>query len=587
MGPVFLSRCHSWHCYCLIAGAWALLLLMPAVSRAADSVDRLRDALRSLTAKKMSDQQRGAKLKEMIAIIPDLKTISQLRRAYLLAEWPLDVEFGKKLKDLRNGIALDLTKAIQAAAEEKNIDKQEKDDKQLATAILIAEIADSEMLPGREKKEKFARRLTDVAIKLAKQDNLAVRQAALHALGKITPDPHKAIPVLEGALKEKDEQLGPRRLAAYALTDLVKNSPHLETDEEMLETIRNAIGTAAGDSKGAYALQDADEWVRGYCLQSIQEAARVVADHLPLEDGLLDEGKKTLKPDLKKTLQAFKKINAQLLQSLSDPELKVRVTALQALEQIGIFRSKIIPILRETGLENDGKELLKSFFKSDDPVAGVVGDLGKITSLLKEDDARLRRGAIDFLELLDDQAAPAIAEIAQAMRDSDRWVRLMATRTIRHLPPEVGSKAVHDLAYNLLIDGDADLSAAAADAIEALGPAAKEAVNALGIVIGNGGADNRSWDVENRVKAMKALVSIGGTPAHTAIPKVLTALTDSDVRVRRQAAETLGRLGRPADGNLGKREITDLKAALRDEDAEVRLSASEAILSITAPKEEP
>jgi HEAT repeat protein len=69
-------------------------------------------------------------------------------------------------------------------------------------------------------------------------------------------------------------------------------------------------------------------------------------------------------------------------------------------------------------------------------------------------------------------------------------------------------------------------------------------------------------------------------------------MNDRDVRVRRQAAETLGLLGRPADPKLTQKEIDTLtqkeidalRKALRDEDAGVRLSASEAILTITATK---
>jgi HEAT repeat protein len=512
-------------------------------------------------------------------------------------EWSLDLELSKKeteLERLRREIAERLTEEIEKAAEQKNIDQQKKDEKQLAIAILIAEIADNEKLAEREKKEKFARRLKDVAIKLAKQENLAVRQAALHALGKITPDPNDAIPVIEGTLKKKDEQLGPRRLAAYALTDLVKNAPHLKTDE-MQETIRKTIGTAAGAFEGDYALGDEDEWVRGYCLQAIQECAKVVAEHLPVDEAPLDLAKKTL-PDLRKTLRAFKAINPQLLKALEDKKPKVRLSALQALEQIGMIRAKIIPKLREIPLEDGGKEFLNSFFKSDDPLAGIVGDLEEqkgfktsLQSLLAEDDVRVRRGAIDVLELLGDQAAPAIEEVTRAMydwnrRDKDRWVRLVATRTVRNLPPEkVDSDAVGALA-NLVLDGDSDLSAAAAEAIEALGPTAKATVNNLGIVVADGGAENRGRDAENRVKAMKALVSIGGPAAHAAIPQVLSVLRDSDVRVRRQAAETLGRLGRPDNDELAKEEVAALKEALRDEDAEVRLSASEAILSIAATK---
>src|SRR5262249_20258083 len=155
------------------------------------------------------------------------------------------------------------------------------------------------------------------------------------------------------------------------------------------------------------------------------------------------------------------------LEALKDKETKVRLSALQALEQIGMIRAKIVPKLREIPPENDGKEFLNSFFKSDDPLAGIVGDLEKpldpqkafrisLQSLLSEDDVRGRRGAMDFWELLGDQAVRAIEEVTRAMYDSnrrekDRWVRLVATRIVRNLPPEkVDSNAVGALA-NLLL----------------------------------------------------------------------------------------------------------------------------------------
>jgi len=116
MGRFFHCRCASWHRFWLMAGVCALLL--PAISRAEDPVDDLRDALKIIThidtaTKKVSEKQRKDKRDDVkTTIIPNLKTISQLRRAYLLVEWP-DVGFGKELAELHARIADDLTKAIQ------------------------------------------------------------------------------------------------------------------------------------------------------------------------------------------------------------------------------------------------------------------------------------------------------------------------------------------------------------------------------------------------------------------------------------------------------------------------------------------
>ena len=115
-------------------------------------------------------------------------------------------------------------------------------------------------------------------------------------------------------------------------------------------------------------------------------------------------------------------------------------------------------------------------------------------------------------------------------------------------------------------------SATAADTLGEIGPQAREAIEALVINVGDG-------DAENRIKAMNALVRIGGNAGERATPKLVEALRDADVRIRRVAAETLGQFGPSASAALPA-----LRSALRDIDATVRLNASEAILSIAPPR---
>ena len=418
-----------------------------------------------------------------------------------------------------------------------------------------------------------------------------ILQAALNALGKITPDPEQAIPIIAKTLEKA--KVGPRRLAAYALVDLVRNSPHHQPAEE-LQLLKDVINAAARGLRDAGdKAPGADELVRGYCLQALQESAQAVTGKFPAKHEE-NEGKQKMTKAQAEILEAYQAANPVLARSLADPNVKVRLAALQALEQISTARSKIT-----------------RFFEGPDPLEGIIkGDWEVIARLLKEDNQEytkeenlsLRRGAIAFFEQLGSEAAPAEKQIADALRDEDRFVKWAATRTIRNLPAEqVGSSAIYALAYNLLIDSDPDLSGAAAEAIEALGPRAQEAVHALGIVIANGGEGNRSWDAENRVKAMKALVSIGRpkepkkglteqeidkikAAPHKALPQVLSALSDPDVRIRREAAQTIETLGRPADVQLVQRLLVGLRKAMSDSDPEVRGSAAEAIVILSATR---
>jgi HEAT repeat protein len=569
-----LPRCASWHRYWLIAGICAAALLLPGSSRAVDPVAQLREALKLNPTKTIvPNLQLAAKRNAMIeAAIPKLETIQQLRLAYFLP-WKQYDRPDKDLKILHldkyyDEIGVKLTKAIRSAAEAPDVDRQ------LAIAILIAEIADKDQ---PEDKEKFARGLTSVVVALAKETDLPLRQASLSALGKITADPAIAIPVLKDTLGKTE--IGPRRIAAYALFDIVKNIRY-HNRADTLVAIENVVSTAAA------GLSDPDQWVRAYCLQAIQESANASADYFaaatPLSDTVND--KTTLKADLQKILKTYQAVNPQLLKALHDDKLNVQLTAFQALDQIGIARAKIVQQLKEVTPENESKQLVQSFYESNDPLAGIVGNLQKIAPLIRSDDVRLRRGAIEFLEILGHQATPAMKEITQALRDSDRFVRWSAARTIRYLPPESVTAEAVGILGTMLIDPDPDLSKAAADAIEALGPVARDAVDWLGFVVANGDTKNRNWDTENRVAALQALASIGRKYAQPAIPKILIALTDPDVRLRREAAETLGKLGRPDDADLARQEIAALRKALSDEDAEVRLNASEAILSVQTPR---
>ena len=385
------------------------------------------------------------------------------------------------------------------------------------------------------------------------------------------------IPIIKANLQ--NVRVGPRLLAAYALVDLAKNSQHHQPLEEM-QLLKEVINIAAHELRDAGDKGPrSDESIRGYCLQAIQESAQNVAAKFSTrqEDA---EGKKKMTPEQAEIMEAFQAANSALVRSLSDTKINVRLAALQTLEQISTARSRI-----------------RRSFDGPDPLEGIIqGEWKEIARLLKEenkDDApeeklRLRRAAIGVFEHVGPDAKAAVEAITHALRDEDRFVKWAATRTIRNLPPEsVGSQAVFALAYNLLIDGDPDLSGAAAEALEALGPRAQEAVHALGIVIANGGADNRSWDAENRVKALAALASIGGTAAHKALPQVLSALGDPDVRVRREAAETIGNLGQPDNAQLVQRVLVDLRKALRDSDSVVRRSAADAIVILSAtPKNE-
>jgi HEAT repeat protein len=192
-------------------------------------------------------------------------------------------------------------------------------------------------------------------------------------------------------------------------------------------------------------------------------------------------------------------------------------------------------------------------------------------ALINDPRADVRLAAVEALETLGDDAAPAAAELAKALstdHEPDRFVRWAAARTVGRMSPD--KLNIPEVVRNLIRmvdDPDLDLRVMAAESLEQLGPHAKAAVPALAKATGKG-------DAEIRRAAIRALTGIG-TDATPAVPDIAAALSFSDVRVRRAAAEALsqfGALAQPAE--------TDLRKALDDDDAEVRRHAEDALLKL-------
>src|SRR5205823_1097108 len=87
-------------------------------------------------------------------------------------------------------------------------------------------------------------------------------------------------------------------------------------------------------------------------------------------------------------------------------------------------------------------------------------------------------------------------------------------------------------------------------------------------------------DADNRVDVLYVIQAIGPERSKAAISSVTDALDNPDPKVRRAAAETLGKYGALA---RNKATIDALRRTLGDDDQDVRINASEALLQILAP----
>jgi HEAT repeat protein len=581
---------------CAAGIAACVFLCVGRLWSAPDPVEELRQALvlrgeGKTTGKEFLDY-REKTLKERVEA---LRTISDLRRA--LVEWKIP-ESSDPVHKLdatwRRVVGKRLTGALTEAA------KSPDENVRLAVANLIAEMGPTVQALEVTERGGFARSLTGIVIALARDPAVKVRQEALRALGTINVDPDRAVPVLGDALKTAKD-VGQRRMAADSLRRLVRVATNLykklqaagsaipkeleKAREDLIKTCKDVVEKIAAVSTDGAGIRDRDPEVRTVCIEAVLESG--AAFDLPgaiRKDDFPPAGQKLTEEDLKDIGQQYALVQNQitglqpllqamagqgtlLRESAADASPRVKRAAAATLAEFGHMRLRLrqrvesLPVLDKTPKPVVTKDFDKMVLDSWSVMAGLLEDASS--------DLDVRRRAMEFLENLGDDGAAAIETLKKALADRNRFIRWAAARTIGNLPVAKAAAAVPDMAA-LLDDDDLDVRQAVARALERLGARASAAVEPLQAKI----LDQRG-DPEFRVSVMYALASIGPEDTVSAIPLLTQAVADADVRVRRTAAETLGRYGR-----LAESAVPALREALGDDDTEVRQRAGDALLSI-------
>ena len=214
--------------------------------------------------------------------IEQMRTIGQLRRALVLDEWKVDPKrvINEPLRDLdvelRTVVGNRLTKMLKKAADRGDANAR------LAVANTIAEMGPTVRPLDPKDRFGYTRTLYPIVVQLTKDDDLGVRQEALRALSNINAEPKEAVRVFRETL-QRDPQIGPRRLAADGLEQMVKVVNFLQsrgqagsgvdaTREDLLDVIL-AIGPVA-----AVALEDTDTEVRMLGLLAVEQSAQTLSD---------------------------------------------------------------------------------------------------------------------------------------------------------------------------------------------------------------------------------------------------------------------------------------------------------------------
>jgi len=579
------------------------LLVGHAGAQQYDPVENLQQVLKGLTGTDPSDEVLRHRKAALSEAATQLKNISDLRLALALPEWKdndKDPSTGQPTllarvdQEVRATIGKRLQNIVQNA-----VDKGDSRSR-LAAANLVGEIGTSIRGLALDDKSGFARSLAPSLVALMELNDPLVRQAAARALGKTNPEPQLAVKALAEMLKSKN--VGDRRAASEAQADMVRlifqASKKTGVQAGVQATDEDVVHCAAAvvPATGA-CLKDSDVVVRRKGLEALVQAASALRDLMPTTGTGSDQNREQMPPigrpwtvkerefvkmaveslDKKEELFAplliaLKDQGGAIAKALSDPDDKVRVLSRRALELMGSARLLLNRVREVIPTEKDGTQPTK---RRDDVLKEAIEPgLMEFTKRVRDPDVRVRAATVEFLESMEDAAAPAIPTLLLALTDKDRFIRWGAVRTLGKVGKVQTERTVPAIAALLNPDEDPDVREAAATTLRGYGSAAKAALPALIGMLNVG-------EAEAQEAVLKAITGVGGGGTKEAIPALIKSLQSSSANVRRLAAEALGRMG-----HLALSALPDLGARLQvEEDSNVRLAICDAILEITRPKE--
>jgi HEAT repeat protein len=540
----------------------------------------------------------------LTADIAELRGVGDMRRAVMLNEWlDQDQELAIATIDrtLRDGLLQRLLQTLRDTMKSGDATAR------LAAATMIGEIGISIRGAtgnvGLPDPGGFSRSMAPDLANLVENDpDPAVRSAAAQALASINPPPQVAAGALRSLLNNRDPVL--RRAASSSLMNLMQRIIQLNpvrgknilgveaSPAEIVQTGRAVVPVAA------IGITDPDPQVRRNSADTIRLAGVALLDMLPsAEDRRLamppdsSVRRETLgiteaTPEVVRPLAQALLLQATTMARASrDPDPGVRIRACQALEDMATARQRITGrggsdiTFPPPGGDDGGSSRLdtrheyiafaRAQTQPQTAAQAIEATLKTVPKNLRDPDVAVRLAALDFLEMLGPDAAPAAPALIAALRDPNLFVRWAATRTLGKIGPVNLNESIPALA-RLLSDPDLDVRVTAAAVLEHFGKDAAPAADAIARAVNRG-------DAEFRIAALRALQAVGPrTGDH--VPVVVTALGHPDERVRRAAAIVLGRLGLAA-----RAAEPALRRALNDKDAEVRKAASDALLDIIPP----
>lgn len=536
----------------------------PAAAPENDPVAAVRQILHAAVADPCADSpELGSRREALKRAAEALDRPSDLADVLLLPDWR-DDDAGEAIassdRAARRLVADRFEASLRAVFQRGNAAAQ------LAAADLILDVV-ARLKPGAAG-GWTPRGLGPELAEMSRASENALRVAGARALGLVHADPAVAVPALRALLQDAD--ITPRRAAAGALVDVMATLSRASRNPRgPRPSLDEVIGAGRAVVRAAArGLSDTDPAVRWACVRALAETAAATDAALGAPRTAADSAAGLASVDdvaaVAPLARDLKELTSGLTQALNDPEPGLRLLARRTLEQFASLQQRFegagpsVVQARHEGAETPPRPLLERVRASVPALAAGVSD----------PDVRARRAAIDALENLGEDAAPAAPALLQALADPDPFVRWSAARTLGRLHRVDGAKVVAGLTV-LLGDRDLDVRLAAAAALERRGPEAADAMPALARAAAAG-------DPVLRVAAIEALGGIGSA-AKPAVPVLAEALSAPDARVRKAAAEVLGELGDPGE------YLEVLRSASADPDPTVRKAVRDALLA-TGPR---
>jgi HEAT repeat protein len=426
----------------------AMNLIVPATARSeepeGDPVERLREALQT-TYPDPAARDRG--IKQGMA---GLHSLSDLQRAVLLTEWR-EVSSGQTVDQASYARLLECFDA--------SVRRILRGSDPKAVAAMIERLGEMAALARASGDaiavvRPFGPDLADLVI----GGPTSLRTAAARTLVQIEPPVFIAVPALGALLQDDDAEL--RRVAADSLAGLIQNALQAMNSGSAVgqrASRRGELALVASSVLPAvhHGLDDDRPEVRRRCLETIGLAAAALTRLLdaPSSRRTFQSEREELDP----LLSALRDQGPILARLLGDNDTEARILTHRALEELGLAHGRWTQRRALRGALTEGGD--------EDWLGEVLTQtLPGLAAALQHPDVRVRRSALDALEMYGALALPVLPALTRALHDHDRFVRWAAVRTVGKLGPAAAPQTESDLT-RLLRDPDGDLRKAAATAL--------------------------------------------------------------------------------------------------------------------------